>query len=908
MERLFGIETEYALTVLDHRGAAVGRELLMNELLAAAREMLPHLPDRASGGVYLQNGARFYVDAGNHPELSTPECAHPDDVVRYVRAGERIVSGLVAAIAARKRPAARPLLLRCNVDYSGSRATWGCHESYLHRVEPARLPFHLVPHLVSRVVYTGAGGFDSSSPQRLDFTLSPRVHHLEREVSGDSTATRGIFHAKDESLSSAGYHRLHVICGESVCSDLALWLKAGATALVVALVEAGVEPGEGVQLRTPLESMRRFASDPTCRETGVNAQGYRVTAIEIQRHYLALARAHARHPAMPSWTEEVCERWADVLDRLESGPEEVATRLDWAIKLSLYRKHAARRGIAWETLPHRGHAAATLHGKETTKADIEAVGPYLAERGLARNDLPAFVRLRRELFELDTRFGQLDDAGVFSTLDRAGVLAHRTAEPSEVDRAVEEPPAVGRARVRGAEVRRLSGRPGRYSCDWRGIWDHDEQRAIDLTDPFAKRANWKEWVPPEEHLSLRSPLFAHLNELHGRAMTLYGEWRHEEAARLFLEAERAARAAGNRQEFHKALFWRATVLHGMGRLAEAETLLADIAAAPAGAVEDGILYKALTRQALIFVETPRPLAVIEESLASAESRIVALGHAAWRSRLLLVRGRLEAARGRHEEALATLRESIEARRGDGNCFAINSHVRPLLSVCFRLGRLDVARLEVDELQSSATEYPRTTDVVLAWARSELARRSGDAGEAVRWAREASRVGQAGSEHVLRMTAGESLVRAHLCAGGLTRAAWALARLPSAQEAESGLDRYALLLLHADYQLARARHAAGLSMVDATTGLQIVSSETAPLRPAAARRRLGLVAEAYDRVLKEGHRLDELLECRAREREITARREEIETVSAAIESCGAALPRSRDPSRVRRRFRCGTCKR
>jgi len=38
----------------------------------------------------LPNGARYYVDHA-HPEFSTPECSNVLDVLRYEKAGERIV-------------------------------------------------------------------------------------------------------------------------------------------------------------------------------------------------------------------------------------------------------------------------------------------------------------------------------------------------------------------------------------------------------------------------------------------------------------------------------------------------------------------------------------------------------------------------------------------------------------------------------------------------------------------------------------------------------------------------------------------------------------------------------------------------------------------------------------------------
>ena len=91
-ERLFGIETEYALSVTDPRGVRVSQKQALDGLMRNARRLLPHLPDELAHGLFLQNGARLYVDAGGHPEITTPECAHPWDVVRYTRAGESIAA------------------------------------------------------------------------------------------------------------------------------------------------------------------------------------------------------------------------------------------------------------------------------------------------------------------------------------------------------------------------------------------------------------------------------------------------------------------------------------------------------------------------------------------------------------------------------------------------------------------------------------------------------------------------------------------------------------------------------------------------------------------------------------------------------------------------------------------------
>ena len=249
------------------------------------------------------------------------------------------------------RAIAEIVILRCNVDYSGTGNTWACHSSYLHSCDPQILPQQMLPFLASRPVLCGAGGFNSLPRYELQFTLSPRVWHLVSPVSPSSTHSRGIFHTKDEPLSAAGYHRLHILCGDSACSEIAMWLKVATTALVVALIDGGVHPGDDVQLRAPVAAMQRFASDPTCKAWAVGADNKRWTATAIQRHYLAFAEEHANAPFMPPWADEACRRWREMLDRLDDGaPDSVSTLLDWAIKLVLFRDRARRRGFAWESL------------------------------------------------------------------------------------------------------------------------------------------------------------------------------------------------------------------------------------------------------------------------------------------------------------------------------------------------------------------------------------------------------------------------------------------------------------------------------------------------------------------------------------------------------------------------------
>lgn len=505
-ERLIGIETEYALSAIDGRGARVNHGQVLDALMRNARQRFRHLPDELARGMFLENGARFYIDCGGHPEFTTPECSNPWDAVRYIRAGEAMLLQLADR---------RTSIFRCNVDYHTG-AAWGMHENYMHRADPHLLPKQMIPHLVSRIVYTGAGGFLNQS-SGLEFTLSPRAAHLEVATSHDSTAGRGIFHTKDEDLCDGRYHRLHLVCGESLCSDLATWLRMGTTALVLALCEAGVRPGDKVRLREPVVAMRAFADDPTCRATAEAAGRRRLSAIEIQHHYLELAEAHAGHALMPAWAPEVCRRWRAVLSALESGWESMATTLDWAIKLALYRDRARRRDLSWDALEPWTFVAKTLTAALQARnpsarltaelalspnspivADVWALNGMLEDAGLDWSGLGQFLRVRDELREIDTRFGQLGAEGIFARLDAAGALTHRVEGVDDIDRAVANPPDVPRARVRGELVRKLSGNDGRYACDWEGVWDDESGNWIDLSDPFTASS---EWVGDEDNLT-----------------------------------------------------------------------------------------------------------------------------------------------------------------------------------------------------------------------------------------------------------------------------------------------------------------------------------------------------------------------------------------------------------------------
>jgi proteasome accessory factor A len=514
-DRLMGVETEYAISGMQGEEAA-DHSTIIRHLLDVSHTSLPNLQDGSSSGLFLQNGARLYLDCGMHLEFSTPEVSNPWDAVRYVEAGHHTMLSLIERVGRESIPDVQIGCYRVNVDYSGTGSTWGCHESYSHKMAPSDLPQNLIPHLVTRQVYSGAGGFEPFS-SGLKFTLSPRAAHIDRTTSLDSTNSRGIFHSKNEPLCS-GYNRLHVICGENLCSHAGMFVKFGATSLVVAMAEAGLTPGSAVELDSPLSAFRIVAGDLTLKQPlKIKGQPQRMTALDIQKHYLAMAEKHSRETFMPLWAPDVCLQWRRVLDALDSDMDAASTMLDWPMKLHLFASHAALRGVDWSHLPlwnsiiDRMHDAMELPMNGEVFPLEQAISPgspipevarqieaLLHQKGLDWDELRLLLKLRAEFYEIDTRFGQLGPRGIFEMLENDGVLAHNVGGVENIEHATRNPPSKGRAKIRGAVVRRLAGyEEGRWVCFWDRIFSQKYGRMLDLSDPFATSEVWSN-LPGEQ--------------------------------------------------------------------------------------------------------------------------------------------------------------------------------------------------------------------------------------------------------------------------------------------------------------------------------------------------------------------------------------------------------------------------
>src|ERR1043165_7803614 len=194
MKRIFGLETEYGITVsgaeivdvvaesielvrrytehgalmkwdyeledphLDARGFRA-RDLLQDTDESAYYEIDKNRPlsfEEIKSDLVLSNGARFYNDHA-HPEYSTPECTTLRQIVAHEKAGERIMAECARRRKLTLSEGAEVRLFKNNTDFLGH--SYGCHDNYLIRRE---LPWDelvtgVLPFLITRQIFAGTG-------------------------------------------------------------------------------------------------------------------------------------------------------------------------------------------------------------------------------------------------------------------------------------------------------------------------------------------------------------------------------------------------------------------------------------------------------------------------------------------------------------------------------------------------------------------------------------------------------------------------------------------------------------------------------------------------------------------------------------------------------------------------------
>jgi proteasome accessory factor A len=433
--RIFGLENEYGLTCTLNGQRRLSPDNVARYLFEKV------IPGARNANVFLENGARLYLDTGFHPEYATPECDDVMDLVVYDKAGERIVEDLLHQAEKRLREdgiSGNILLFKNNTDSAGN--SYGCHENYLvsRDVSFQRLAEALIPFFVTRQIFAGAGKV-LQTPRGFHYCLSQRAQHICQEISGATTSSRSIINTRDEPHADAEkYRRLHVIVGDSNMSEVATYLKVGTTAVVLDMIEDGCFDRD-YSLQSPVQAIRDISHDPGLRET---VEAHRTGAPERARDpegvpgslsRLRPARGrrsdHSRHP----------RPLGGHADLARDRPQPVRSRCR-LVKRQVIEDYMSRHHLSWRD-------------------------PRVSLIDLQYHDIRPF----KGVYYLLARNDRVD----------------RLVRDEHVETAKHTPPQTTRARLRGEFIRRANLKGKDYRVDWVYLKLNDPERETILCkDPF----------------------------------------------------------------------------------------------------------------------------------------------------------------------------------------------------------------------------------------------------------------------------------------------------------------------------------------------------------------------------------------------------------------------------------------
>lgn len=480
MRRVFGIETEYGITIdgqeeVDvvhesieivrsyishgasmkwdyqledpHRDARGFRaaELLQDTDEAAYFQIDAQRPlsfEEIKSDLVLSNGARFYNDHA-HPEYSTPECSTLRELVAQDKAGERILWECARRRNAKLGNGKEVRLYKNNTDFIGH--SFGCHDNYLmsRSVPWDEIVVGTVPFLVTRQIFAGAGKLglegENGTTQPGIYQISQRSDFLTVLVSIDTMNRRPIVNTRDEPHADiAKYRRFHCIIGDANMSEFATALKVGTTQLVLELIEKGKAPV--LELAHPVEAAKSISRDPHYDWIVELADGRKISAIDIQRIYLLAAQKYCEVGPDGEW---VLAEWEKMLNDLQLDPMRCLDRADWVAKKFLLNSFRDEERLDWND-------------------------PWLQSIDLEYHNINP-------------------EAGLYFDLVRNGAM-RRYVKDEAIKQAVFDPPTTTRAFFRGRSVAKFSDAVCSIQWDEVVFRTPNGPRAVPLIEAFCDQS------------------------------------------------------------------------------------------------------------------------------------------------------------------------------------------------------------------------------------------------------------------------------------------------------------------------------------------------------------------------------------------------------------------------------------
>ncbi len=450
--RITGLETEYGCLVQPSNGGIPLVQQIRDWIFDQQRYGWIDLHERdweepPGNGGFLFNGGRVYIDMG-HIEYCTPECARVADVVAYDRAGDRLLLQAIKALGL----ATRAQFFRNNIDHRTG-ATFGCHENYsLLRKAPLSEEnvLSLLAFLTLRLLFTGSGrvglgghrpgpssaGEQREAKDRVEFQISQRADFIENDFYEWVQHNRAIINTRDEPLADPlTYRRLHLLHGDTNVLPSALYLKVGATRLVLDLLEMDALPR--VVLADAVRTLRDMSHQPSPPWRVRLVDGTEADAVELLSAFRRHAEIHLR--GRDAETDAILDLWKRVEAGLAEDLGSLVGWVDWVTKYQLLDSFRVSEGLTWSD-------------------------PWMEAQDLEYHHLDPERSLGLAMAQWE------------------GPWAADLGSPAPLS----EPPSDTRAKVRSALMARMSNGAASYEIDWHFI-RLDEQQLFHLPDPFETR-------------------------------------------------------------------------------------------------------------------------------------------------------------------------------------------------------------------------------------------------------------------------------------------------------------------------------------------------------------------------------------------------------------------------------------
>ena len=305
---------------------------------------------------------------------------------------------------------------------------------FYHCMKIGRTYEKLKPFIVSRGIWSGAGGVDRKGRFFLGQKAKSRnvdwlmlfadiqkpifcFNYLFKELF-KQTIEPGV---GDSSRLMSKRQRLCLSVGDSNMSQEVNWLKVATTTLVLDAIEAGAIR-EIPTLDKTISALRTINNDPSLESTVSTSRG-QMTAIAIQQFYLNACRQYVESfEDPPSQALDVLKCWSDYLIKLKTDQDSLVGRVDWVTKREIMR---------------------TVVEKFRHTTTEQAIGTADEFKGF--KNLPA-------LQKADLKFHELGATGYNQQLVDGGAT-DSMLDHKELDRASRMPPSVATAAQRCRYIR-----------------------------------------------------------------------------------------------------------------------------------------------------------------------------------------------------------------------------------------------------------------------------------------------------------------------------------------------------------------------------------------------------------------------------------------------------------------------